>query len=171
VLSVLRELALRMTADQTDRLLGKYLPTSPTPLEFRGHIVLCVPVRAGLEERIRAVARYAASQQSRLSVATVRTRRQTEEERRWMGAYASLAHQLEGEFVHLHGSNIAATLARYIRESEATEVVLGHRKRARWRPMDTTSELIRRLAGVDVHILRAREPGAPTIAENPRGQR
>jgi K+-sensing histidine kinase KdpD len=95
-------------------------------------------VRRGLDERIRAVARYAASQEA-------------------------VSHQLKGEFVRLDGSNIAATLARYVRESQATEVVLGHRRRTRWRPMDTTSELIRRLAGVDVHILRAREPvsGAP----------
>jgi K+-sensing histidine kinase KdpD len=74
-----------------------------------------------------------------------------------LGAYAALADQVGGEFIRLKGSNVAATLAAYIRDSQATEVVLGHRRRARWRPMDTTSELIRRLAGVDVHILRARD--------------
>ena len=84
----------------------------------------------------------------------------SDEEKQLMGAYATLTHQLKGEFVRLDGSNVAATLARYIRDSQATEVVLGHRRRTRWRPMDTTSELIRRLAGVDVHILRAREAGA-----------
>jgi hypothetical protein len=58
------------------------------------------------------------------------------------------------EFTRLEGRNVAATLAHYISDTEATEVVVGHRHRARWRPWDTTSELIRRLAGVDVHILR-----------------
>ena len=33
----------------------------------------------------------------------------------------------------------------------------GHRRRARWLPGDTTSEVIRRLSGVDVHILRAKQ--------------
>jgi K+-sensing histidine kinase KdpD len=113
-----------------------------------------------MDEQIRAVARYAATQEAKFSVVTVRTRTMADEEKQLMGAYATLTHQLKGEFVRLDGSKVAATLARYMRESQATEVVLGHRRRTRWRPMDTTSELIRRLAGVDVHILRARDPGA-----------
>ncbi len=166
VLNVLRETALRITADHTDRQLGRYLPASPSPFEFRGRIVLCVPVRAGMEERIRAVARYAASQEAKFSVVTVRTRALSDQEKGWLGTYATLAHQLHGEFVRLEGRNVAATLAQYITTSQATEVVLGHRDRSRWRPLDTTSELIRRLAGVDVHILRARHasgvPAAPS---------
>ena len=88
----------------------------------------------------------------------VRTRSLSDEEKGWLGAYAALTHQLGGEFTRLEGRNVAATLAHYISETQATEVVIGHRRRSRWRPWDTTSELIRRLAGVDVHILRAREP-------------
>jgi len=126
-------------------------------------IVLSVPARAGLDERIRAVARYAASQGAKFTVVTVRSRTLSDQEKGWLGAYAALAHQLRGEFVRLEGPNVAATLARYIRESQATEVVLGHRRRARWRPFDMTSDLIRRQAGVDVHILRARDSdGAST---------
>jgi hypothetical protein len=33
-------------------------------------------------------------------------------------------------------------------------VILGHRRRARWRPWDTTGEVIRLLQGVDIHVLR-----------------
>jgi two-component system sensor histidine kinase KdpD len=162
VLNVLRETALRMTAEHMDRQLGRYLPTSPSPLEFRGSIVLCLPAQAGMEQRIRAVGRYAASQEAKFSVVTVRQRALSDEEKGWLGAYASLAHQLKGEFVRLDGRNIATTLAAFIRDSQATEVVLGHRHRARWKPWDTTSELIGLLVGVDVHILRAREPAGLT---------
>ena len=49
---------------------------------------------------------------------------------------------------------MAPTLARFIKESLATEVIIGHRRRPRWLPWDTTSELIRLLQGVDIHILR-----------------
>jgi hypothetical protein len=38
--------------------------------------------------------------------------------------------------------------------------VFAHRRRNRWLPGDTTSEVIRRLSGVDVHILRV-EHGPP----------
>jgi two-component system sensor histidine kinase KdpD len=156
VLSILRETALRMTAEHMDRQLGRYLPSPALPLEFRGRIVLCLKPRRGFEERIRVVARYAASQGSKLSVVVVRTRNLSDEEKSWVGGYATLTHQLGGEFVRLEGGQVVAPLARYINESQATEVVLGHRRHSWWHPLDTTSELIRRLAGVDVHILRAR---------------
>ncbi len=98
------------------------------------------------------------AQGAKLSVVAVRTRNLSDQEKGWLGPYAALTHQLGDEFTRLEGRNVAATLAHYISETEATEVVIGHRRRARWRPWDTTSELIRRLAGVDVHILRVREP-------------
>ena len=87
------------------------------------------------------------------TVVTVRTRALDFEQKELMGGYAALTHRLGGEFVHLHGRSVAATLRDYIRTSLATEVILGHRS-SRWTPWDTTSELIRGLAGVDVHILR-----------------
>jgi K+-sensing histidine kinase KdpD len=45
-------------------------------------------------------------------------------------------------------------MARFIEQSLATEVIMGHRRRSRWRPWDTTAELIRLLQSVDIHILR-----------------
>ena len=155
VLALLRETALRMTAEHMDRQLGRYLPSDQLALEFRGRIVLSLPIARGLEGRIRAVAAYAASQGSRLSVVTVRTRNLTDEEKSWLGAYATLTHQLGGEFTRLEGSRVAAALVRYVRASQATEVVLGHRRAGAWRPWDTTSEVIRSLSGVDVHILHS----------------
>src|ERR1700736_4189239 len=148
VLSILREPALRMTAEHMDRQLSRYLPSLKSPLEFRDRIVLCLPVRAGLENRIRAVARYAMSQGAKLSVVSVRTRSLSDQEKGWVWSHAALTHQVGGEFVRLEGRNIAAALARYINESQASEVVIGHRRRARGRPGDTTTELIRGAAGV-----------------------
>lgn len=166
VLGILRETALRMTAEHMDRQLSGYLPTTQAPLEFRGRIVLGLPVAAGMEERIRAVARYAMSQGAKLSVVTVRTRRLRDEEKAWLGGYASVTHQLGGQFVRLDDRNVAKALVGYSRQAQATEVVLGHRRRARWQPWDTTSEIIRLLSAVDVHILRARQPD-PSPAHRP----
>jgi two-component system sensor histidine kinase KdpD len=155
VLEVLRETSLRTIAELADRDLAAYLPATASPLEFRGRVVLCLPIRPGLEERIRAAARYAATQDAKFGVVTVRTRDLSEAEKELVGSYAALAYRLRGEFVRLDGRQVAPALAAYIRDSKATEVILGHRRRTRWRPWDKTSELIRRLAGVDVHILRA----------------
>jgi two-component system sensor histidine kinase KdpD len=156
VLEALREAAFRVIAEQADIQLVSFMRESgvDVPWEVRGRIVLCLPVQRGLERRIRRAHSYAAAQDAKFSVASVRTRQLTDEEKEWMGGYAALTHQLGGEYVHLHGRSVAATLVDYIHQSLATEVILGHRRGGRWLPGNTTSEVIRRLSGVDVHILR-----------------
>ena len=161
VLEALRESAFRVIAEHADRQrVGFMHQTGVTvPWEVRGRIVLGVPVQSGLENRIRRAAAYAMAQDAKFSVVSVRTRELSAEEKEWMGAYATLTHQLGGDFVHLHGRSAARALVDYVHESLATELILGHRRRNRWLPSDTTSQIIRRLSGVDVHILRS-EPAA-----------
>jgi two-component system, OmpR family, sensor histidine kinase KdpD len=160
-LEALRESAFRVIAEHADRQLVGFMRESgvEAPWEVRGRIVLCIAAQRDLEGRIRRAHAYAAAQDAKFAVASVRTRQLTDEEKGWMGGYAALTHQLGGEYVHLHGQSVASTLVGYIHESLATEVILGHRHRSRWRPGDTTSEVIRRLSGVDVHILRSEPLG------------
>ncbi|HXM54200.1 MAG TPA: universal stress protein [Candidatus Dormibacteraeota bacterium] len=155
VLAMLRENLLRISADQVDRQFVRELRETDAgaAAEVRGRIVLCLPVRPALEERIRAAARYARAQDATFTVVTVRPPGLTEAEKALLGAYATLTHQLQGEFVRLETRAVAPALARFIEESMATEVIMGHRRR-RWRPWDTTAELIRLLQGVDIHVLR-----------------
>ncbi|HEY1420883.1 MAG TPA: hypothetical protein VGG90_09275 [Candidatus Dormibacteraeota bacterium] len=167
ILEALRESAFRVIAEHADRQLVGYMRESgvQVPWEVRGRIVLGIPVERGLENRIRKAAAYAQVQDAKFSVVSVRTRTQSDQQKEWMGAYAALTHQLGGEFVHLHGRSVARVLVDYVHESLATEVILGHRRRNRWMPGDTTSEVIRRLSGVDVHVLRA-ENGEGTDGAN-----
>jgi two-component system sensor histidine kinase KdpD len=160
VLEALRESAFRVIAEQADIQLVRFMRESgvDVPWEVRGRIVLCIPPRQGLETRIRRAHAYSAAQDAKFSVVSVRTRQLTDQEKEWMGGYAALTHQLGGEYVHLHGRSVAPALVDYIHQSLATEVILGHRRRVRRLPGNTTSEVIRRLSGVDVHILRV-EPG------------
>lgn len=165
VLELLRETALRMIANHSNRQLVGLLRDArscSTP-EVRGRVVLCLPAEKGLEESTRQTAAYAASQDAEFFVGTVRPRRVSDRQQRLMGSYAALTHRQGGEFVRLEGRNVAATLAGFIRDSLATEVILGHRRRVQWWPWDTTSDLIRLVNGVDVHIFRSRRP-IPTAA-------
>jgi K+-sensing histidine kinase KdpD len=156
-LEALREAAFRIIADHADRQLVGYMRESgvTVPWEVRGRIVVCLPVERGLETRIKRTAAYALAQDAKFSVVSVRTRRLSDEEKEWMGGYAALTHQLGGEFVHLHGRSVARAIVDYVHESLATEVVLGHRHGTRRFPGGMTSEVIRSLSGVDVHILRS----------------
>jgi two-component system, OmpR family, sensor histidine kinase KdpD len=156
-LEALRESAFRLIAENADRQLVSFMRESgvQVPWDVRGRIVLAVPAARGLENRIRRAAAYAQAQDAKFSVVSVRARSMTDEQKEWMGGYAALTHQLGGEFVHLHGRSVARALVDYVQQSLATEVILGHRRRNRWTPGDTTSEVIGRLSGVDVHILRS----------------
>ena len=157
MLEGLRESAFRVIADHADRQLVGFMRESGVrePWDVRGRIVLGIPVERGLENRIRRAAAYAQLQDARFSVVSVRTRTNTDQQKEWMGAYAALTHQLGGEFVHLRGRSVAQALVDYVHQSLATEVILGHRRRNRWVPGDTISEVIQRLSGVDVHVRRA----------------
>src|SRR4029077_12790492 len=156
VLEALRESAFRVIAEHADRQLVGYMRESGVrePWDVRGRIVVALPVRPGLENRIRRAATYAATQDAKFSVVSVRTKCTTAEQKEWMGAYTALTHQLGGDFVHLHGRSVARTLVDYVHDSLATELILGHRRRNRWIPGDTTRLVIRRLSGGGVHVFR-----------------
>jgi len=156
VLGMLRESALRMIADRVDRQFVEELRSvdGNQTAEVRGRVVLCLAPKPGFEDRIRRTAQYAHAHDATFAVVTVRPPGLSQEDRRLLGAYSTLTHQLRGEFVRLKGRLVAPALARYIDQSFATEIILGHRRHPRWRPWDTTSELIRLLEGVDIHIVR-----------------
>ena len=168
VLAMLRESALRMIADHVDRRFVEDMREATGSVagvrglsgdgsrraEVRGRIVLCLRLQPGLEDRIRNAATYAHAQDATFTVVTVRPAGLSESDKALLGTYSTLTHQLRGEFVRLKGSSVARTLAQFIQQTFATEVIIGHRRRPRWRPWDTTGELIRLLEGVDIHILR-----------------
>jgi two-component system sensor histidine kinase KdpD len=158
VLGMLRETALRMCADHVDRQFVEDLRRTDgmSPGEVRGRIVLGLPVLPGLEKRIPATAQYALEQDATFTVVSVRRPGLSEEEKKLLGAYAALTHQMHGEFVRLEDRLVAPALAQFTQRSLATELILGHRRLSRWRPWDTTGELIRLLEGVDIHILPRR---------------
>ena len=148
-LETLREMSLRLTADHSDRQLADY--EAAAPLEFRGRIVVCLPPTPGFVERIRWAASYGAANDAKLSVVSV-VRRLGPREREALAAYETVTRECGGQFHVLHGRSAAAAIAAYVQESHATELILGHRRGRRW-PWDTTSELVHRLTGVDVHVL------------------
>jgi two-component system sensor histidine kinase KdpD len=156
VLSALREAAFRLIAGHTDRRLMNYMRERhiESPWEARPRIVVCVPARKGMSERIALASRMAAAMDAQFNVLSVRTGNLNDEQKRALGEYAEITHRLGGNFITVYGSNVAEAVAAHVRDALATEVVLGHR-RHRWRPWDTTSNLIRLLSEVNIHILRA----------------
>jgi K+-sensing histidine kinase KdpD len=153
VLATLRELTFRRVAQHTDRRLLSYMASKriAAPWEARPRVLVCVPPLPGLESLISVAGRFAARRDDVLTALSVRSSHRTDEEKRLLGSYAALTHQLGGEFVTVDGSDIAATIAAYARDHRITEIVLMRtpgRRQSR-----TLRRLIRLLVDVDVHIL------------------
>jgi two-component system sensor histidine kinase KdpD len=153
VLATLRELTFRRVAQHTDRRLLRYRASKriATPWEARPRVLVLVPPLAGYEHLIRSATTFAAARDDDLTAISVRQSRRTQPEKELLGRYASLTHQLGGEFVTVDGDDIAATIAAYARDHGITEIILMRvpgRRQSR-----TIRRLIRLLVDVDVHIL------------------
>ncbi len=154
VLAALREAAFRLIAEHTDRQLVAYMHERriDRPWEARARVMVCVPPRPGMEGLIRRAARLADSLDGEMRAVTVRTRRRSLPEKELLGGYASLTHQLGGEFITLYGPAAAPAIAAYARRTLANEILLsrgghGHSSRG------TLHRLVRMLADVDIHVL------------------
>jgi two-component system, OmpR family, sensor histidine kinase KdpD len=161
VLKALREGTFRVVAEHTEQRLMRYMQERgiEAPWESRARVLVCVAPRPGADALIRRGARLAALMDATLTVLSVRTKSESDSDKQRLGQYATLVHELGGEFVTLYGSNAAAIAADYARTKLATEVILGRGpKRPWWRfwTRTFTADVIRRLKDVDVHVLRTR---------------
>ncbi|HEV7466626.1 MAG TPA: hypothetical protein VGP96_10000 [Candidatus Dormibacteraeota bacterium] len=165
VLTTLREATFRLIAEHTDRQLIAYMHERRIvrPWEARSRVMVCVPPRPHMESLIRRAARLADSLDAEMRVVTVRTRRRSLPERELLGEYASLTHQLGGEFITLYGQSVAPAIAAYARETLATEILLTRGRGDGHRTRNTLHQLVRMLSDVDIHIL-AREYEAQATA-------
>jgi len=161
-LDALREMAFRVIAEHTDRRLLAYMRERgiEQPWEARPRVLACVPPRPQLERVIEAAAALADRIDGDFKLVTVRTRSRSEAEKRLLGEYAALTHQLGGEFVTLRAGSAASALAEYAREALVTEMVVSRGRPARpWR-RSTLRTLIRLVKDVDVHVLATPASGA-----------
>jgi two-component system sensor histidine kinase KdpD len=155
VLATLREATFRLIAEHTDRQLVAYIRDRriDRPWEARSRVMVCVPPRPHMEGLIRRAARLADSLDAEMRVVTVRTRRRSLPEKEVLGEYATLTHQLGGEFMTLYGRAAAPAIAAYARRTLATEILLTRgRSHGHW-TRNTLHRLIRMLSDVDIHVL------------------
>jgi K+-sensing histidine kinase KdpD len=129
-----------------------------SPWETRARIVTCVPPEAGRAWQIELAADYAARRGAQFNILIVATHTRSAVGARLVQEYGELTHQLGGELHLVTGRNVARSIVRYVQDVLATEVILGHRH-GWWSPWDTTSNVIRLLSEVDIHVLKAGEGG------------
>src|ERR1035437_7310126 len=157
VLTALREMALRRVAEHCDRRLVAYMSTARInePWAARPRVLVLVPPRPGQDAVIRRAAAHAARRDDALTAVSVRRRSRSEHEKRLLGGYATLTHQLGGDFVTIDGTDVAATVAAFARGHRITEIlVMRSGRNSGSKPL---RRLIRLMADVDVHVVAAND--------------
>lgn len=160
-LSALRELALRMTAEQVDVELLSHRQGESIEriLPARERILVCVGPGPNSPRLIRAAYRISKSLHAKWVAVTVETPRlqAVEEDRQKVIKHLRLAEQLGGETRLIGGEDIVTEIMGLAHDLNVTKIILGKKNRSRWKDLFSRSladELVRQSIDIDLFILR-----------------
>ena len=153
-LAVLRELALRHTADVVEEE-----PSNAAEVLGRGvkeRIIVAVPCERRDARLIRRGARIAQRLKADLLVTHVKARSYSSEELSLLNELETLSRDFGSSWTVLEGADIASSLVTYLRQSDATQLILGESHRTRWQEIiggSVVLEILRRTSGIDVYVI------------------
>jgi two-component system sensor histidine kinase KdpD len=153
-LAVLREIALRHTADVVEEE-----PVNAEEILGRGikeRIIVAVR-SAGRDARlIRRGARIAQRLKGDLIVVNVKNRVYVDAELEALNDLEGLARDFGAAWHVLQGTHIASSLVSFLRAQDATQLILGESHRSRWQEIvggSVVLEVLRRTSGIDVYVI------------------
>ena len=175
-LIALRELALRLVADESDETLLEHLRRHQpkVPWETTERIMAAVIAEPGTDVLLRRAARIAARLKAELNVVHVITDDTTlSRDRRSIDGLQQLATDLGARWHEIEDDDPAGALVSFAREHEITQIMIGSIQRSWWHIADG-GPIVRRVIheadafGIDVHLIAGRkqppaqalEPGA-----------
>ena len=168
-LIALRELALRLTAQQVDTQMRAYRTKHGIDRTWPAseRVLVCVSPSPTSEHVIRGARRLAAGLHAALHAANVETPapiRLSAADRRRIADHMRLAQSLGAETVTLSGPRSAEEVTRFARSRNVTRIVVGKPTHARWldrlRP-SFLDALVRLSEDIDVHVLTGEDLVAP----------
>ena len=170
-LTVLRELALRYVADETDEDLLTFLKRKQNQriFETRERFLVGLSLSPETPRVLRRAARMAARSRADLRAILILpdsdlSRAKTEE----IEKLKKLSYDLGAEFIQKSSEKVADELIKVARDLQITQIVVGASKRSRVEELvhgSVVNEIIRRVGrvGIDVHVIGIRDydPGLP----------
>ena len=166
-LAALREMALRLTAEQVERRSRSKRDAQTT---WSGGELLVVGVSASPHsaQLLRWTRRYAAGLEVpwiAVAVETPSPLRPADERRRTDNL--SLARELGAEVVLAGGTSVAETLVRVAREKHATHIILGkpHGPAWKWFFRSPVAWTIENSAGMDIQLIRTEDARSTPVRE------
>jgi two-component system, OmpR family, sensor histidine kinase KdpD len=165
-LIALRELALRFLADETDEELLEYLRRHETNVlwETTERLMVAVTSEPGTDVLIRRAARMAARVKGELDVVhVIADNGSRREDRRATDLLRELASDIGGRWHEIRDDDPAQAIARFARQHQITQIVIGSSRRSRWQQLTGGGSNVQRVIreagafGIDVHVIARRE--------------
>ncbi len=174
-LTALRDLALRATAKEVEDKLAAYMrdagPEVRTPTDEK--VMVAIDHRPAGRSLIREGWRMAAALDAELVVVYVepsegRRQAQTIEEERQLRLNLQLAEELGARVVRPRGK-VSDELINFARANQVSQLVIGHPSHNRWEELifgSVTSDILRQMPGMDVHVIPHRDSPQPKNAHS-----
>jgi two-component system, OmpR family, sensor histidine kinase KdpD len=160
-LTALRELALRFLADETDEELLEYLRQreSRTVWETCERIMVAVNAASG-PGVLRRAARIASRFKAELDVVhVIGSDAGLQETGRPVDSLRELTADVGARWHEITDDDPARTIARFAREQQITQIVIGYSKPSRWQQLTGGGSDVTRIireagaVGIDVHVI------------------
>lgn len=159
-LIALRELALRVTAEQVnaEELLLRTKDSIEKIWPTKERLLVCIGLDSGSTKLVRMGFRMAKRIQSDWIVLHIELSQMNnlEEENNRIIRNLRLAEQLGGQAVNFTGTNIAKEIIKFARDCNITRIILGNSIRSKWRELfnpSIASQLIRLGSDLDLYII------------------
>lgn len=176
-LTALRELALRFVAERVDRRLRELRSTGPLQTVWRSGERLLVAVGPSpfSTQLVRWTRRMAAAQGAAwIAVSVESSRSLAPDAQRRLEQNLALARELGAEVVVTHDDDVAAALIRVALQNNATQIVVGKSRAARWlallRGGTLVDRLLRHSGPIDIYVVpaeRAADTGSAPLDWQP----
>jgi two-component system sensor histidine kinase KdpD len=164
-LTALRELALRFLADEADEDLLEHLRQreSAAVWETCERVMVAVTPAPGTDALIRRAARMASRLKADLDVVHVAASDATRPaDRPAVAALRELAADVGARWHEIAEDDPARAIARFAREHQITQIVIGSSRRSRWQQLTGGGSNVTRVIreadplGIDVHVIALR---------------
>lgn len=175
-LTILRELALRRTAERADEQMRAYTESGARQEQraARERVMVCLDADALAMRLVHAARQMAAGLRAEwlaVHVQTLQDYRRAPQERQALEQANAWAVAQGAQVVTLHGQAVLAELLRYARAENVTKLVVGKQFRGRWRQALRTAladELIRRSGDMNVFVVTTEQADAEREHTLPR---
>jgi two-component system sensor histidine kinase KdpD len=155
-LTILRDLALRFVADETEEVLLAEVANLAGPVETTEHILVGVAARPSADHILQRTARMAGRFKCDFkAVHVIAGDSRPASDPKELARLEDLAGSLGGEWETIRGDDVAPALVAYAHQHHITQLVVGANQDRGWHKSGRVRQILRAaaVAGLDVHVI------------------